>query len=120
MEANREVERTKAENELAYAIRDGYPVTRLHTLVIPKRHVASYFELGRPEANACNGLLEALRDEICQWNDTVSGFHIGIKVGEDAGQTIFHCHLLLIPRRPGDVENPRGDVGGVIPGKQSY
>jgi diadenosine tetraphosphate (Ap4A) HIT family hydrolase len=109
-----------AENELAYAIRDGFPVTELHTLVIPKRHVSSYFELGRPEVNACNKLLESAKYDIQKSDSLVKGFNLGINIGEEAGQTIFHCHIHLIPRRAEDVENPRGGVRGVIPGKQSY
>ncbi|MCP4459916.1 MAG: HIT domain-containing protein [Cytophagales bacterium] len=113
-------ERIIAENELAYAIRDGYPVTGLHTLVIPKRHVSSYFDLGRPEINACNMLLESIKQDIQATDTNVTGFNIGINDGEDAGQTIFHCHIHLIPRRKGDVEEPRGGIRGVIPDKQKY
>jgi diadenosine tetraphosphate (Ap4A) HIT family hydrolase/5-methylcytosine-specific restriction endonuclease McrA len=113
-------DRIIAANELAYAIRDGFPVTELHTLVIPKRHVASYFELGRPEINACNELLESAKQDIQKSDDLVKGFNVGINVGEEAGQTIFHCHIHLIPRRSGDTENPRGGVRGVIPERQSY
>lgn len=113
-------ERIIAENELAYAIHDGFPVTDMHTLIIPKRHIASYFDLGRPEVNACNMLLEQVKNKIESKDDTVTGFNIGINSGEDAGQTIFHCHIHLIPRRKGDVDNPRGGVRGVIPDKQKY
>ena len=113
-------DRIIAENELAYAIRDSYPVTEMHTLIIPKRHVASYFDLGRPEINACNDLLESARHAILQSDPAVSAFNMGINIGEEAGQSIFHCHIHLIPRRSGDVQNPRGGVRGVIPDKQSY
>ena len=95
-------------------------MTEYHTLVIPKRHVASYFELTRPEVNACNQLLEKIKADIQEKDKDVSGFNIGINVGEDAGQTIFHCHIHLIPRRKGDMENPKGGVRGVIPEKQKY
>jgi len=113
-------DRIIAENELAYTIYDGFPVTELHTLVIPRRHVASYFELGRPEINACNELLESAKQDIQKSDDLVKGFNVGINVGKKAGQTIFHCHIHLIPRRAGDTENPRGGVRGVIPERQSY
>lgn len=113
-------DRVIAQNELAYAIRDGFPVTELHTLVIPKRHVASYFDLGRPEVNACNALLSELREDIKKKDATVTGFNVGINDGESSGQTIFHCHIHLIPRRDGDVASPRGGVRGVIPERQSY
>jgi len=109
-----------AENELVYAIRDGFPVTPLHTLVIPKRHVASWFDLGQSEVNAITQLLSELKSEIDSQDETVTGYNIGINNGEDAGQTIFHCHVHLIPRRSGDVEKPRGGVRHTIPGKGSY
>ena len=108
------------ENELAYAIRDGFPVTDLHTLVIPKRHVKDYFGLRVPEINACNQLLEKLKADIESTDSSVSGFNIGINNGETAGQTVFHCHIHLIPRRVGDVENPRGGVRHLIDGKGYY
>lgn len=108
------------ENELAYVIEDGFPVTPGHTLIIPKRHVASYFDVHQPEINACNQLIENAKSNILARDPNVSGFNIGINIGEDAGQTIFHCHIHLIPRRKGDVEKPKGGVRGVIPGKQSY
>lgn len=113
-------DRVIAENELAYAIRDGFPVTDFHTLIIPKRHIASYFELGRPELNACNSLLEQAKEEIEERDSSVTGFNVGVNIGEDSGQTIFHCHIHLIPRRKGDIENPRGGVRGVIPKRQNY
>lgn len=109
-----------AENELAYAIRDGFPVTPLHTLVIPKRHVADYFDLYQPELNAINQLLQEMRVSIRSEDDTVTGFNVGVNAGESAGQTVFHCHIHLIPRREGDVEEPRGGVRGVVAGKQDY
>lgn len=108
------------ENELAYAVRDAFPVTPLHTLVIPKRHVRGYFELGRPELNACHRLLEREKETIEEQDDSVKGFNVGVNNGELAGQTIFHCHVHLIPRRKGDVEDPTGGVRNVIPGKGDY
>ena len=108
------------ENDLAYASYDTYPVSEHHCLIIPKRHVGSYFELGRPEINACNLLLERQKDIIQKKDSTVTGFNIGINDSEDAGQTIPHCHIHLIPRRKGDVKNPRGGIRNVIPGKADY
>ncbi len=113
-------ERVIADNELAYAIRDGFPVTPLHTLVIPKRHVDTYFDLREDEVLACNRLLQELRAAISAEDPTVDAFNIGMNAGESAGQTIFHCHIHLIPRRKGDVENPRGGVRHLIPGKGFY
>lgn len=112
--------RVVAENELCYAVRDLYPVTPEHTLVIPKRHVADYFDLYQPERNAAQALLEAEREKIRSTDTEVSGFNVGINCGEDAGQTIFHCHIHLIPRRKGDVDDARGGVRGVIPAKRVY
>ena len=108
------------ETALAYAIRDTFPVTPLHTLVIPKRHVQGYFELGRPELNACHRLLEQEKEMIEQDDPSVEGFNVGVNDGEVAGQTIFHCHVHLIPRRKGDMDDPTGGVRHVIPGKGFY
>lgn len=114
------MERIIAENELCVAIRDGFPVTPMHTLIIPKRHVVDYFDLYQPELNAVHSLLTEQRRQIASDDDTVTGFNVGVNAGSDAGQTIFHVHVHLIPRRTGDVEQPRGGVRGVIPNKQSY
>ena len=108
------------ENELAFAIRDAFPVTDLHTLIIPKRHVSDYFELYQPERNAVQQLLESQRVELMNEDPLISGFNIGNNVGETAGQTVMHCHTHLIPRRIGDVENPAGGIRGVIADKQKY
>lgn len=113
-------ERIVLENELAYAIRDGFPVTPLHSLVIPKRHVLDYFELTQQELLECDSLLRDLRSNVLESDPSVEGFNIGMNAGAAAGQTIFHCHIHLIPRRKGDVENPRGGVRHVIPGKGFY
>ena len=109
-----------AENDLAYAIRDGFPVTEMHTLIIPKRHARTYFDLTQAEINATHQLLTRLKADIEVADPSVSGFNVGMNSGESAGQTIFHCHIHLIPRRDGDVKNPRGGVRGVIADKQSY
>ena len=109
-----------AENELCYAIRDKYPVTPMHTLVIPKRHVADYFDLYQPELNAINALLQGQRARILTDDPLVTGFNVGINAGSDAGQTVFHVHVHLIPRRRGDAADPRGGVRGVIREKQRY
>ena len=109
-----------AENKLCYARKDGFPVTEFHTLIIPKRHIANYFDLYQPEINAIHRMLEKIKKEIEERDNSVTGFNIGVNAGEDAGQSIFHVHVHLIPRRKGDVENPRGGVRGVIPYKQGY
>lgn len=109
-----------AENELAFAIRDGFPVTELHSLVIPKRHVSDYFDLTKEELVACNELLRIVKEDILAEDRSVEGFNIGANSGFVAGQSIFHCHIHLIPRREGDVPNPKGGVRHVIPGKGLY
>jgi ATP adenylyltransferase len=109
-----------ASNSVAHAVRDTSPVTPLHTLVLPNRHVADYFELEPEEGQAIAHLLEEMRRDILARDPTVAGFNIGVNVGAAAGQTIFHCHVHLIPRRPGDVVDPRGGVRAVIPGRAEY
>lgn len=107
------------ESATAVAFFDGYPVSQGHVLVIPKRHVADYFELTDHEqhalwlvANHCKKLLDARFHP--------DGYNIGINDGQAAGQSIFHVHIHIIPRYKGDVENPKGGVRGVIPGKMGY
>ena len=109
-----------AENPLAILILDAFPVTEGHMLTIPRRHVADYFDLHQPERNAIDRLLEAGRARLRERYRDIAGFNVGINSGEAAGQTVFHCHVHLIPRRPGDVDNPRGGVRGVVPGKRDY
>jgi diadenosine tetraphosphate (Ap4A) HIT family hydrolase/5-methylcytosine-specific restriction endonuclease McrA len=113
-------ERVVAHNELCYAVRDKYPVTPKHLLVIPKRHVPGYFELGRPELNAVQFLLMQLKKQLQESDPTVTGFNVGTNYGQTAGQTVLHCHVHLIPRRAGDVDNPAGGVRHLIPGKGHY
>jgi ATP adenylyltransferase len=117
---NLEAKRVIAENALAIVVRDGYPVTPLHTLVIPKRHAATYFDLFSSERRAIEQLLDSQQTAITESDGAVGGFNIGINAGEVAGQTVNHCHVHLIPRRQGDVQNPRGGIRHVIPGKGSY
>ena len=113
-------ERVIAENSLAFAITDGFPVTPLHTLIISRRHVADYFDLFTSEERAIQRLLRQTRAAIMQQDKTVSAFNVGINAGAVAGQTISHCHVHLIPRREGDTPDPRGGVRGVISGKAIY
>ena len=95
-------------------------MTEGHSLVIPKRHAADYFELFQPESNAIQALMRETRSKLLDEDPSIDGFNMGVNSGEAAGQTVFHCHVHLIPRRKGDVESPRGGVRGVVPGKQSY
>jgi len=108
------------ENDLAYASHDTYPVSEFHCLIIPKRHVIDYFELTDEELVACNDLIKVIKEEILIKDKNVKAFNIGTNVGKIAGQSIMHCHIHLIPRREGDVENPQGGVRSVIPLKQHY
>jgi diadenosine tetraphosphate (Ap4A) HIT family hydrolase len=108
------------ENKLCFAFRDIYPVTEGHTLVIPKRHVSDYFDLYNPERNSIEELLKRQRKILKSKDKSITGFNVGVNCGEDAGQSIFHVHVHLIPRRKGDMKNPKGGVRGVIPKKQNY
>jgi|TARA_B110001452_G_scaffold24073_1_gene19065 diadenosine tetraphosphate (Ap4A) HIT family hydrolase len=108
------------ENDLAYASYDTYPVTDKHCLIIPKRHVKDYFDLTNKEIIACNELIKEIKQEIEIDDLYVKGFNIGTNAGKFSGQSILHCHIHLIPRREGDVENPQGGVRSVIPLKQHY
>ena len=108
------------ENDLAYASYDSFPVSDMHCLIIPKRHVKDYFDLTNDEIIACNTLIKIIKEEIELKDSTVKGFNIGTNAGKISGQSIMHCHIHLIPRREGDVENPQGGIRGVIPLKQHY
>ena len=108
------------ENQLAYSSVDSYPVSELHSLIFPKRHVETYFDLNEEEIQACNDLILKTKEKILKLDSTVKGFNIGVNAGKVAGQSIMHCHIHLIPRREGDVENPQGGVRSVIPSKQHY
>lgn len=110
----------RGKNALAVAVEDNYPVTKGHTLVTPVRHVQSFFDMSSAEHKACFNLLEEAKGRIVDRDRTVTGFNIGVNDGSDAGQTIFHCHVHLIPRRKGDVSDPSGGVRNVMPGKGPY
>ena len=102
-----------------FAFRDKFPVAKGHTLVIPKRKVVNYFELSFKEQSACWFLVNLITTDL-QKEFNPDGFNIGINIKEAAGQTIFHCHIHIIPRFTNDVKNPHGGVRGVIPGKKEY
>lgn len=107
------------ETATCVAFYDGYPVSPGHALIIPKRHVASYFDLTNHEREAMNVMLQYVKQRVDE-RFHPDGYNIGINVNEAAGQSVFHVHMHLIPRYKGDVENPKGGVRGVIPGKQKY
>ena len=111
--------RIVSSDDLVVVIRDRYPVSPGHTLIIPRRHVADYFELTEEEHAAMHAMLlkskKALGEEF-----KPQGFNVGVNIGRAAGQTIDHVHMHLIPRYDGDMADPRGGVRGVIPEKQKY
>ena len=113
-------EELQFENQLAYSSIDSYPISDFHSLIVPKRHVETYFELTNKEIQACNELILKTKEKILIQDSSVKGFNIGTNAGKVAGQSIMHCHVHLIPRREGDVENPQGGVRSVIPKKQHY
>ena len=108
------------ENDLAFVTFDSYPVSQFHSLIIPKRHIQNYFDLTNDELLACHGLLLKIKNKINSDDNTVGGFNIGVNSERIAGQSILHCHIHLIPRRVGDVDNPQGGVRSVIPSRQHY
>ena len=106
---------------LSLAFRDRYPVTPGHTLVIPRRHVATWFDATRDERIDLMDAVDALKHELdAQLDPKPDGYNVGINAGEAAGQTVMHLHVHLIPRYHGDVDDPRGGVRHVIPGKGNY
>jgi len=116
---NLEPDRIISESDYTLTIRDGFPVSGGHTLIIPKRHVESFFELQAIEKAA---VLQAM-DEAKETLDkefSPDGYNIGINDGEAAGQTVMHLHVHLIPRYKGDTEDPRGGVRHIFPGKAKY
>jgi diadenosine tetraphosphate (Ap4A) HIT family hydrolase len=107
------------ETKLSCAVLDGFPVSKGHTLVVPKRHVSSLWEMTIEEYTDAFMLVRQVKD-ILQQQFSPEGFNIGVNCGEVAGQSVFHAHIHLIPRYIGDVANPRGGVRNIIPGKGNY
>lgn len=107
------------ESELAYAVFDKFPVNPGHSLVIPKKHTADYFDLTPGEQNACWDLVNKIK-AILDQKFCPDGYNVGINNLTAAGQTVAHVHIHIIPRYLGDVEKPEGGVRGVIPGKKDY
>jgi ATP adenylyltransferase len=112
-------ERVFFEDSLIRALWDGYPISPGHALVVPRRHVAGWFEATADERAALVRGIDAARAAILERHEP-DGFNIGVNVGEAAGQTVFHLHVHLIPRYAGDVPDPRGGVRRLIPDKARY
>ena len=108
------------EDDVFFVIRDSFPVTKDHTLIILNNHDKTYFDLRDKDILQLNNILKFQKESLMQNDNTITGFNIGINQGESAGQTVMHLHIHLIPRRKGDIEDPRGGVRGVIPSKQKY
>jgi diadenosine tetraphosphate (Ap4A) HIT family hydrolase len=108
-----------AQSDLSSAFLDGFPVSEGHALVIPKRHIASIWEMTDAEYTDAFQLVHKVKD-LLQRKFDPHGFNIGVNCGEAAGQTVFHAHIHIIPRYAGDVPSPRGGVRNIIPGKGNY
>ncbi len=117
---NKKKQKIVFSSKLFYVVRDSYPVTKYHTLIIPNRHVSNFFDLKDNEFNDLNKILKKQRKLLIDLDKKISSFNVGVNAGADAGQSIMHCHIHLIPRRKGDIKNPQGGVRGVIPSKQKY
>jgi len=112
-------EKLVVENDLAQAVLDTYPVSPGHTLIVPRRHAATIWDLTDEEYAACFELVRQAR-AIIQARHAPDAFNVGANCGEAAGQSVWHAHIHLIPRYKGDVENPRGGVRNVVPHKAHY
>ncbi len=108
------------QSDYALLYKDQHPVSEGHTLVIPIRHVADYFDLYPEELLAISNLLQVRRTELLTLDPSIDGFNVGVNCGKAAGQSVFHVHVHLIPRRFGDHPNPQGGVRHVIPGMARY
>ncbi|MEM7206211.1 MAG: HIT family protein [Pseudomonadota bacterium] len=108
------------ENELALCLVDNHPVVKGHCLFIPKRHAPTYFDLTPDEVLAINELTQRARERLMTEDPTITGFNLGTNMGSSGGQSVFHCHFHLFPRRDGDQDNPRGGVRRIFPEKARY
>ena len=108
------------ENERALTLRDSYPVTEGHCLIIPRRHAETWFDMNEAEVIATGRLIHRARARLQADDPTVTGFNIGMNCYRSAGQSVFHAHIHLIPRRDGDQEDPQGGVRKIFPEKARY
>ena len=118
--APRMKQRMVEEYRSVWAMADRFPVSAGHHLIIPKRHTPDWFAMTPAECRDAEHLLHHLKERLQKSDPTVTGFNVGMNCGLSAGQTIFHAHIHLIPRRDGDTPNPTGGVRGVIPEKMCY
>jgi len=108
-------------SEFLFVVKDNkFPVTKHHTLIATHRHVADFFDLNNDELHDLAKVLKIQKNSLLELDKKITGFNVGVNAGVDAGQSIMHCHIHLIPRRKGDMDNPKGGVRGVIPSKQKY
>ena len=112
--------RVLVEDSVCFAVRDHYPVSPGHVLIIPRRHVDSFRNMTSGEWSSVHELAADLARKAQADDPSIQGFNLGINDGRAAGQTIMHAHIHLIPRRSGDVRRPEGGIRGVIPGKARY
>ena len=118
---NRAKKESVYSSDFTFVVRDNkFPVTEHHTLIATHRHVADFFDLNDEELSDLSNVLKKQRQFLLNLDKEITGFNVGVNVGVDAGQSIMHCHIHLIPRRKGDMDNPKGGVRGVIPSKQKY
>jgi diadenosine tetraphosphate (Ap4A) HIT family hydrolase len=106
-------------HSLAFAVADGFPISTGHSLIVPRRHVSSFFDLSAEERLAILELLTRVK-RLLNTRYTPDGYNIGINDGQAAGQTVMHLHVHVIPRYVGDVADPRGGVRWIFPDKAAY
>jgi ATP adenylyltransferase len=111
---------TLASNDLAMLLTDTYPVVDGHCLIVPRRHAPTLFDLTPEEMTGIYDMAQQGRMILTKDDPTISGFNLGVNAGSSAGQSVFHCHFHLFPRRDGDQENPRGGVRRIFPDKALY
>lgn len=113
-------DRIVVEYDTVWAFKDRFPVSKGHHLIVTKRHTLDWFSMSEKERRDADSLIRILKRRLAKADKKITGFNVGTNSGESAGQTIFHAHIHLIPRRDGDTPNPTGGVRGVIPDKMCY
>jgi ATP adenylyltransferase len=113
-------DRIVVEYDTVWAFEDQFPVSKGHHLIVTKRHTLDWFSMSEKERRDADSLIRILKRHLAKADKKITGFNVGTNSGESAGQTIFHAHIHLIPRRDGDTPNPTGGVRGVIPDKMCY